>query len=139
MRTILMYFVIIFLFVFVISQPLSEIHFAIIIGIAYRSNDPNFYLLNRTLESIKKQTFQNYTVVLVGDVLSSTSEAVVLSYLNKMSNETWIYQNLEYEKSEIFTYQQRNPLPCHQNKEQINSTWKSGSKVGRNYWFVVLY
>ena len=37
--------------------------------LTHRDNDPNFYLFNRTLESVMTQTYQNYILVLVGDAL----------------------------------------------------------------------
>ena len=49
---------------------LSEINFAIIVPFARRSNDPEFLLLiHQCVYSVKRQSFQNWTLVLVGDGL----------------------------------------------------------------------
>ena len=101
-------------------------HFAIVMVITEKSHDPNFYLFNRTLESVLKQTYQGYTLVLVVDALRSASVDILFKYLKRVPKEKWIYQNIKYEKTERFIHKLRKPLRCNQNKISIEKS--------KDYW-----
>ena len=115
------------------SHHNKNIHFAVLMGITHRNADPSFYLFNRTLESVLQQTYQDYTLVLVGDVLSPSSEDIVFNHLKRAPKEKWIYQNIKLEKTERFIYKLRNPLTCNQNKE-LNVSRISRNQRVKKYW-----
>jgi hypothetical protein len=110
------------------------VHFAIVISVSERTNDPNFYLLERSLESVMQQTYTNYTIVVVGDSLKASSEDIVLKYLTKVSNITqnWVYRNLDYNNGEKYLYASRVPLLCNHHITQRRLP-KQLQDTG-NYW-----
>ena len=105
---------------FTTAASSDVVHFAIVIAVSERTNDPNFYLLERSLESVMQQTYTNYTIVVVGDSLTASSEDIVLKYLTRVSNiaQNWVYRNLDYSNGEKHLYASRDPLLCNHHVTQ---------------------
>ena len=85
-----------------LEYRIPNIHFAIISSVFRRNSDPEFLLpLNRSIASILKQNFKNWTLILIGDGL-------ILSDYDKMNNKLksvipvnkLIFQNLDIAKRE---------------------------------------
>lgn len=75
---------------------MDNISFAIVIATYKRKDGKTPFYLHRALESISKQSHQNYKVFLIGDNYETPSE--VESILELFSNKNIEFENLDYAK-----------------------------------------
>lgn len=96
------------------TKHLSAIHFAIILPFYRRSIDPEFLLLfHRSIIPIKKQTFQNWTLILVGDGLDHRDYDKVNKKIKSiLPQDKVVFLNINESRKEVNVLQGQDLYHC---------------------------
>lgn len=90
-------------------------HFGICIPTYQRPYDLEFLLLlNTSLPSVMSQSYDRWTLILVGDALTAEQESILLHQISLLNfpPEKMVYKNLPVEESEKTIFRYRPVLPC---------------------------
>ena len=90
-------------------------HFGICVSTYQRPYDLDFLLLHNTsLPSLLRQSYPHWTLILVGDALTTTQEEIMLQKVRQLNfpPEKIVYRNLDSEFSEKNIFKERGILPC---------------------------